>query len=111
MLKKPVEHRHPFSKQLNLFLEQLIALHLSYYNGNFTLVFPEKLTHLSFTKLQRLLSFVVGVEKTDLVKYFLLLLSLLLLIRQFYRWLVLMILLVNAFHCLQTATLKRDLLR
>ena len=67
-LKKPVEYWHPFSKQLNLFLEQLI-----------------KLTHLSSTKLQCLLSLVFGTERTNLVKYFLVLLSLLLLIRQFYH--------------------------
>ena len=78
-----MEYGHPFSKQ-NLFLEQLIILHLSYYNENLLKSFPKKLTHLSSIILQRLLSFAVGIEKTDLVKYFSLLLSLLLLIRQFY---------------------------
>ena len=44
-----------------------------------------KLAHLSSTKLQCLLSLVVGIERTDLVKNVPVLLSLLLLNRQFYR--------------------------
>ena len=106
-LKKLVEYWYPFSNQLNLFLEQLITLDLICYNGT------KKLAHISSTKLRRLLSLVVGIGRADLVKCLSFLLSLLLLICQFYASLVPMILLVSlvSYYWYQTTILKQNLPR
>ena len=109
-VKKPVEYWRPFSKQLNLFLKQLITLNLSYYNDYFTLVFPKKnsspfLYYIAASAFNCCWNRKDGPREILFTSSFFAAIDSLVLPRDLCRWCFWF----NVSSCFQTTTLKRNL--